>query len=130
MTLIDTSALFALADERDPRHDSARRILDDMQRREEPLLVHNYLLVEALALFAKRLGRESIPVLLAETERLEMVWVDEAIHRAALKAYVRKTPRGSFVDQVSFRAMRSCGVTHAFAFDRDFTAAGFDLVAP
>lgn len=130
MTLIDTSALFALADERDPRHDSARRILDDMQRREEPLLVHNYLLVEALALFAKRLGRESIPVLLAETERLEMVWVDEAIHRAALKAYVRKTPRGSFVDQVSFQVMRSCGVTHAFACDRDFTAAGFDLVAP
>lgn len=130
MTLIDTSALFALADEGDARHEAARRILEELRERGEPLLVHNYLLVEALALFASRLGHDSIRVLLAETEGLEVAWVDEGLHRAALEAYARRSPRGSFVDQVSFQVMRSCGVTHAFAFDRDFTAAGFRLHTP
>lgn len=72
----------------------------------------------------------NLPEITGETTGLEVVWVDEALHRTALEAYTRRSPRGSPVDQVSFRIMRSYGVTHAFAFDRDFLAAGFQLGTP
>lgn len=37
------------------------------------------------------------------------------------------TPRSkiSLVDRVSFEVMRARGINEAFAFDRDFAAAGF-----
>lgn len=72
----------------------------------------------------------NLPEITGENTGLDIVWADEALHRTALEAYVRRSPRGSPVDQVSFRIMRSYGVTHAFAFDRDFTAAGFQLCTP
>jgi len=34
----------------------------------------------------------------------------------------------SFVDQVSFVVMRDAGIATAFAFDRDFHRAGFEVV--
>ena len=37
--------------------------------------------------------------------------------------------RLSFVDWVSFVLMREAGLEQAFAFDRDFAAEGFRLVA-
>lgn len=130
MTLVDTSALFGLADTGDTNHFAARRILAALQRRQEPLLTHNYVLVEAMALFARRLGRGAIAALLAEAAQLEVVWVDPPLHRAALEDYEARAYPGNFVDQMSFSVMRSRGITDAFAFDRDFVAAGFRLCVP
>ncbi len=53
-------------------------------------------------------------------------FVDEDLHRRAVSAY-RATlrRRSSLVDHVSFVAMRDLGFDAAFAFDDDFTEAGF-----
>ena len=127
MTLIDTSALYALADRRDPNHEAARRIRDSLRRRERTVLTHSYILVEATALFGRRLGRQAVAALVAEMDSLEILWVDERLHRAALEAHLRGRLRISFVDQVSFLVMRARGIGEAFAFDRDFVDAGFRL---
>lgn len=60
---------------------------------------------------------------------LEIVWVDEELHRAATAAFLAAIRRGtSFVDWVSFELMRRRGIETAFAFDRDFAAEGFRLI--
>lgn len=59
MIFLDTSAVYALADQDDPNHGEAlmafRRLLGDG----EDILVHNYILVEAAALLQRRLGLDS-----------------------------------------------------------------------
>jgi predicted nucleic acid-binding protein len=57
---------------------------------------------------------------------LDRVWVDQRIHDDAVAATLA-APRSavSLVDRVSFEVMRDLGVTDAFAFDADFTRAGF-----
>ena len=56
-------------------------------------------------------------------------WVDDELHAAAVRELNRsKQRRVSLVDHVSFLVMRRRAVTTAFAFDADFTSAGFRLI--
>lgn len=93
-------------------------------------MTHNYVLVEAAALTHRKLGgtasRELVTTLVLP---IELVWVDENVHRASVSAYLAGIRgRASLVDWVSFEVMRRHGVKTAFAFDRDFAAAGFELI--
>lgn len=128
-TFVDTSGLYALLDVEDPTHPSATARFGSL---DGPLLTHSYVLVESAALVRNRLGHAAARDLLEElTQPLEVVWVDEALHRRAVAAFVASPSRGpSLVDQVSFEVMRSRGITTAFAFDRHFTDAGFELARP
>lgn len=128
MIFTDTSALFALVDPADDGHAKARSFFEEDAK---PLLTHNYVLLESVALVQRRLGPSALRVLLEDlVPSLIVRWVDEEIHRAAssalLAAVRRKT---SFVDWVSFEIMRREGIEQAFTFDRDFAAQGFG-VAP
>lgn len=59
-------------------------------------------------------------------------WMDvtAALERDALTNWLARFPdqRFSLVDAVSFEVMRREGLKHAFAFDRHFEVAGFDLL--
>lgn len=127
MIFVDTSALFALANDRDLKHREARLAFDRLLQAERRLLTHSYVLSESLALLHQRLGRAAALALAAETRAFDIEWVDEPLHRAAVDA-LHNAPRGvSLVDQVSFLVMRRRGIDEAFAFDRDFAVAGFRL---
>lgn len=123
---VDTSALYALLDRRDPEHDAARRAFTDLADA-GPLISHNYVVVEAEALVRYRLGSHAARALLGElVPALDLIWVDEATHQAAVAAYLSdRAPRVSLVDAVSFEVMRGRGLTRAFAFDADFVREGF-----
>lgn len=55
--------------------------------------------------------------------------MDSTTHDAAVAALLAALPtRTSLVDYVSFQVMRDRGIRRAFAFDRDFGAAGFETV--
>ena len=127
MIFVDTSAIFALADELDVHHEEAKRLFDTLLRTERLRVTHSYVLIESMALLQRRLGREKAMEFATVGAAFEVEWIGERLHSAAVQA-LHSQPRGiSLVDQVSFLVMRQRGIEEAFAFDSDFTAAGFRL---
>ena len=130
-TLVDTSALFALISETDPRHDRALAWLEGVAALEdERLLTHNYVVTETIALTHARLGMPAIRLLLDEIMPVcEIRFVDEDLHERVVTAFLAGLRRGvSFVDRTSFELMRETGIRQAFAFDDDFVDEGFETV--
>lgn len=128
MIFIDTSALYAMVDDGDPRHVVARRSLQEILEAREPLLTHNYVVVEALSLIQRRLGLSPALRFVESSDAFNIEWVDRALHHEALRRLAASAARRvSFVDQVSFAVMRRYGVTTALAFDQDFVVEGFRL---
>ena len=131
MIFIDTSAVYALADRADPNHRRATECFAALLESGARLLTHNYVLVEAMALLQRRLGLDSALRFAGDVGAFEVEWITQRMHDAAVVALDDGGSRGvSLVDQVSFLVMESRGVHEAFAFDEDFAARGFELVAP
>jgi uncharacterized protein len=86
-------------------------------------------LVESLALLQMRLGLAAAAGLARDATAFIIHWVDDELHAAGVSELVRSGRRRvSLVDHVSFLVMRRRQVATAFAFDPDFTSAGFVLV--
>lgn len=129
MIFVDTSAIYALADRGDPRHAEAKKRFEALLADGQPLLTHNYVLVESLALVQRRLGTTAAIKLAKSASSFEVVWIDSGLHEEAVRRFARTTRRRvSFVDEVSFYVMKSRGIETAFAFDADFANRGFRLL--
>ena len=123
---VDTSVLLALLDEDDARHREAAEAMRHLLSSSAELVTHNYVHVEVLALARRRLGRLAVTTLTDDVlPALTTIWIDEALHRAALAAHRAGGQAVSLVDHVSFEVMRREGIQEAFAFDADFEAQGF-----
>ena len=129
MIFLDTSALYALADRGDPNHRAALRSFEAILEAGQPLLTHNYVLLESIALVQHRLGIAAALKLAHEATAFVMEWVDERTHRDAVAALARRGRRQvSLVDAVSFLVMRRRGVRKACAIDPHFSEEGFEIV--
>ena len=94
MIFVDTSALFALANDRDLKHREARLAFDRLLQAERRLLTHSYVLSESMALLHQRLGRGGAALALAaETRAFDIEWVDEPLHRAAVDRAAQRPSR-------------------------------------
>jgi predicted nucleic acid-binding protein len=124
---VDTSALLAVLAENDPHHSSARRIWARILDEQAVLFTTSYVVVETSALVQNRLGIEAAATLHRDIlPVLEVEWVGPELHRAAVATLLAAGRRSlSLVDCASFEAMRTRGITTAFAFDRHFTEQGF-----
>jgi predicted nucleic acid-binding protein len=61
---------------------------------------------------------------------IDAIFIDEATHGAATTALIASGRRHlSFVDCVSFEAMRQASIRTAFAYDRHFDDTGFTLAS-
>src|SRR5688572_1765153 len=133
MVLLDTSAIFALTDARDAHHEEAVRILKRLDDRGEDLLLHTYILLEAFALIHRRHGLRTAMKVSRDLGHLETITVDRVLHDEAASWLGSRPGRSmqgaSLVDAVSFRVLRREGMEEAFAFDPDFTRAGFRLAS-
>ena len=125
---VDSSALYGLLDDSDPN--SARLAEQLKALKGRTLLTHNYVVVESAALVRRRFGVEAVRRLLNDVlPPIEIVWVEESIHRAAVSAFLAAgASRPSLVDYTSFEVMRNRRVQVALAVDRDFEHAGFDVI--
>lgn len=125
---VDTSAIYALLDRDDESHLAAADAFTALE--EGPLMAHNYVVVESAALVQRRLGPLAVRTLFDDfLPVLELAWIDEHTHRAAVAALIASENRGvSLVDWTSFEVMRQQGINRAFAFDDDFATQGFELV--
>lgn len=128
-TFVDTSALYAVLDRDDQNHPAAKATWTRLLEAGEPLLVSNYVLVEACALIQHRLGLDALRAFTADVlPVLDVHWLTPEEHAAALQAVlVANRRRLSLVDCTSFVAMRQNGIEHAFAFDAHFEEQGFRL---
>ena len=128
---VDTSAFYAIVDDRDPNHDRARSTLAGLLAADGLLATHEYVVVESTALIQRRLGLGALRRFVDDLLPLvEIAWLDETLHVEAREALLAAGRRDvSLVDWTSFLVMRRHGVRRAFTFDPDFGAEGFE-VAP
>jgi predicted nucleic acid-binding protein len=128
--LVDTSAFYALIDDRDPNHLRARDTFDQLDAAEIPLLTHEYVVVESTALIQRRLGLGALRRFVDDLLPLvEVAWVAETLHVEAREALLASGRRNvSLVDWTSFLVMRRHGLRRAFTFDADFGAEGFEVL--
>ena len=117
---------------RDDHHAEATTLLRNFG--EQPLVTSNHVRSETWTFLRRKEGhRRAVAFLgmLAETTRIETVYVGENLEAEALRWLRRHDEREySFVDATSFALMRSLKIRQAFAFDGDFAAAGFTELRP
>ena len=126
MILLDTSAIYALADSRDANHERAVELAG--RRRS------NARRWSSTTTWSSRPPRcfnagsvwTSATRFLRDAGRLRMHWVTEDDHASAVELHSRAGRRRlSLVDCVSFIVMRRLGIVSALAFDADFQMEGF-----
>jgi uncharacterized protein len=131
-TFVDTSALVAVLDQTEINHSFASAWLSGPARMTEgPLITHNYVVLETVALVHRRLGPAASRSLLQELlPVIRVFYVGQPIHERAVSSFLLALRRRStsLVDLVSFEVMRELGIEQAFAFDRDFEELGFRTV--
>ena len=124
--LLDTSGLLSLFHRDEPQHKDAVTLYTNAARR----LIHNYVLAEFVPLAEARglprlLTLEFSENLLTE-ETVEVVWVDDQLHRQALALLkARQDKTYSLCDAISFLVMRNCNISDALTTDRHFEQEGF-----
>jgi len=125
---VDTSALIALLDRADPRHEAVRSTFLDLADRE--LVTHGYVVAETLAVARRRFGVAGVIALLDDLlPVLAVLPVEPSLHASAQARYRASLPSGtSFVDHVSFGVMTQEAIDTLFALDADFVAAGVDVI--
>lgn len=123
--LLDTSGLLCLHYLTEPLHTQAL----SAYRKATSLVTHSYIIAEYVALAnARRLPRTfalEFVVDLLDSPHIETVWVDEPLHRAAVKLLTMRLDKTySLCDAVSFELMRQRRITEALTTDRHFEQEG------
>lgn len=128
---VDTSALLAMVNVDDERHVEAVAAFSGFTD-DEALLTTNYVVMETIVLVQRRLGMAALATLRHDVLGvLDVRWVDSLLHEEAFDALEVQGHRlVSLVDHVSFQLMMRVKVRTAFAFDDDFSRAGFNVVPP
>jgi uncharacterized protein len=129
--LLDTSGLLCLFDQRDFRHRDAQAFYDGASAR----LTHSYIFAELVALaHARRTPRAAALAFVADLQddtEIEVIWVDEPLHRSALTfLQTRPDKEWSLCDAVSFLLMEQRGLHDALTTDHHFEQAGFNRLLP
>jgi predicted nucleic acid-binding protein len=129
--LLDTSGLLCLFDRGDFRHADAQTFYDAAPAR----LTHSYVFAEFIALSnargAPRAAALDFVADLHDDEEVEVVWVDETLHRQAL-GFLRDRPdkEWSLCDAVSILLMQRRGIEEALTTDHHFEQAGLRRLLP
>jgi predicted nucleic acid-binding protein len=134
VALVDTGALLALANPRDQYHADALAVsrghLAGGGRLVGTMLVLAELHGHLLHRRGPELARAVVTDLMADPA-YEWVEVTADLVREALARWLARfrDQRFSLTDAVSFEVMRRGRIRSAFAFDSDFTRAGFELLS-
>ncbi len=126
---VDTSAWYALANAKAPRHEEVRRALGEWEGR---LCTTDYVFDELVTLVRYRIGHApavTVGEALRDGDTCLLVTVEPHDIHAAWEQFAREADqRYSFTDCTSFAVMRRLKLATAAAFDEDFARAGFAVV--
>ncbi len=127
MIFVDSSFWIALSSGRDGWREQAVALL--AQLGSERLVTSNHVRGESWTFVNRRYGHRAAVGMLDRLQsgvRLQLEHVSPRLEEEALQWLRTRAEREySFVDATSFALMRSLRIREAFAFDGDFTAAGF-----
>jgi predicted nucleic acid-binding protein len=128
LIFVDTSFLIAGNDDRDPYHEAALRLFEQVAGCK--FVTTNHVRGETWTwLRYKRFHARAVEVVDSiggENQHVQVAHVTEQLEDDALRWLRRHDEREySFVDATSFAYMRARGIQEALAFDGDFAAAGF-----
>lgn len=127
MIFVDTSYWVALRNRRDARHEEAADLLTRYAGR--VLMTSNQVRGETWTYLRRRAGHGAAVAFLDAVEksaRIQILPVEEKHEKTALRWLRQHDEREySLVAATSFALMRAHRLREAFAFDGDFTAAGF-----
>ncbi len=128
--LVDTSAILALLVADDVAHADAVSAFERLRRERCRLIITSSTLHETYALVGRRLGPEAARRVREDFEPLlDVVWVDRALHEAAMDLWLsRPSRRASLTDATSFALARQRRIARAFAFDAHFDDEGLARV--
>ena len=123
---LDTSGLFRLFHRSEDGHAEANELFDSAGW----ALTHSYVLAEFVALATARgvPRREALAALdaLLTIAYIEVVWVDESLHRRAMALLHQRIDKTySLCDAVSFVVMKQRDLSDALTTDRHFEQEGF-----
>jgi len=126
MILLDTSGLLCYHHADEPGHEVARALLDAPGRK----VTHSYVLSELVTLaHVRRLSRRrtvEFVITLIESPVVEVVWVDETLHRSGMDLLAARADKNySLCDAVSFALMRERRLLEALTTDHHFEQEGF-----
>lgn len=128
---VDTSAFYALADQSDRLHSSAKGFLESNT---SLLITSNLVVHETITLIRMRLGHAAAVQFgrsLFDEALTPVLRVTPSEERRAWDLFQRyHDKRFSFVDCTSFTLMQRRRIPAAFAFDRDFRRFGHWIVYP
>ena len=131
--LVDTGALLALSRRKDQYHARAVDIAERHLGAGGQFVGTTLILAEfhshLLYLRGSTEARVAVSVLLDDPVH-DWLAVSPDLQREAVVRWLARYPDQTFslIDAVSFEVMRRHKVTHAFAFDRHFAVAGFELL--
>ena len=125
--LLDTSGLLCFLHQDEAQHKTAVGLISNYNGR---FITHNYVLAELIALaLVRRFPRSTVLMYsleLMENPNVEMVWVDEILHREAMDLLlIRQDKTYSLCDAISFVLMRKKGIREALTTDKHFEQEGF-----
>ena len=124
--LIDTSGFFSLYDDAAKNHQEALDYYDSASNK----ITTNYVLTEYTPLAQIRgVPRSHIikfSSLILDSQEIEIIWVDEILHRQAVKLIQERQDKNySLCDAASFVIMRERGINDALTTDKHFEQEGF-----
>jgi predicted nucleic acid-binding protein len=126
--LIDTSALYALADRDDGRHKEAISVRRMLEKDGTRVLTTNYLLVEAHSLILSHLGDDAARRFLSSFN-IPLIQATEEDLRLGIELILAHSDKDySLADSISFVIMKRMRIREAFSFDGHFAQAGFILL--
>jgi len=129
---LDTSGWLAVTLDREEHHDSARPYYERELRAGTRFVTTNLVLSEMHVLIARRSPPHALRFLddIRKDPTHSVVYSDADLEREAIDRWLRPfaDQRFSLADAVSFEVMRRERLTVAFALDRHFRTAGFELI--
>ena len=129
LIFMDTGALYALADRRDPAHDRAKEFHAEAGR---PYLLTDFVFAETMSLLTKRVGKKPAVAFGAGVRASARFRIEEPsadVREAAWKEFSGRIDKDhDLIDCLSFAMMEAYGLKDVFGFDRHFAQRGFRLV--
>lgn len=130
--VVDTSALYALVDRRDPNHLRAATFLR-AQSIKHNLLISNHVFDEAMTLCKMRLGHSvalQLGMRVRTSELIEVVLFGAEEEMATWRLFGQyRDKEWSYTDCASFVLAQQRKTVLAFSFDHHFSQMGLKLVA-